>query len=74
MDYKKLLLLSCILALGACASHRQGAVCSEIRYRLDNLDYNDDQREWIEAEWETCVAERDSLAEIDARQYETVWE
>ena len=74
MGFKSLCWGFAVLCLVSCASLRQNAVCSEIRYRLDNMDYNDDQKEWIEEEWRACIAERDSLAIIDGEKYETLLE
>ena len=57
-----------VLALASCASHRKLANCEEIRYRLDHskdLEYNDDQRAWIEEEWKACMVEYDTLKEHD---------
>jgi len=58
----------------SCASHRKQANCSEIRYRLDHLQYSPEQREWIEGEWTECKYEQDSLAKIDAVKFRGIYE
>jgi hypothetical protein len=62
-----------VLLLVGCASHRKAANCSEIRYRLDHMEYNEDQREWIEEEWRQCKVEYDSLARIDSVKYKGIY-
>lgn len=61
-----------MLAL-SCASHRKKANCGEIRYRLDHMQYNEDQREWIEEEWRQCEAEYDSLNKTDRAKYQGIY-
>lgn len=72
MVYRALLMV--ILLLSGCVSHRKQAVCSEIRYRLDHMEYNEDQREWIEEEWKTCKQEYDSLARLDSARHGDIYQ
>ncbi|HSQ40897.1 MAG TPA: hypothetical protein VLM37_01305 [Fibrobacteraceae bacterium] len=62
------------LLLVACASQRKAANCSEIQYRLDHMQYTEDQREWIEGEWHQCQTEYDSLARIDSVRYGGIYQ
>lgn len=71
---KKMVVLSAmLLLLFSCASHRKKANCSEIRYRLDHMEYNEDQREWIEEEWKLCESEYDSLSKVDQNRYQGIY-
>lgn len=70
---QKLGLLFLVLLTG-CASHRKQANCEEIRYRLDHVQYEEDQRDWIEEEWKTCTLEADSLAQADRKQYQGIYQ
>lgn len=62
-----------LLVLASCASHRKKANCTEIRYRLDHVQYTEDQRDWIEEEWKQCMFEYDSLAKLDSAQYQGIY-
>jgi|GEM_PF-3130354 len=66
-------ILGLILLLSACASQRKKANCSEIRYRLDHVSYDDDQRQWIEDEWSYCIAEYDSIRKVDSVKYRSIY-
>lgn len=64
-----LLIILVVSLLLSCASTRKKANCSEIRYRLDHMQYTEDQKEWIEGEWQACMLEYDSLARLDSARY-----
>lgn len=68
-----LLLLTTFFLAFSCASHRKKANCSEIRYRLDHVQYTEDQREWIEEEWKLCESEYDSLKKVDSKNYQGIY-
>lgn len=63
-----------VLLITGCPSHRKKANCSEIRYRLDHIEYTEDQKEWIVQEWELCEREADSLGKVDAVKYRGIYE
>jgi len=69
----KFILCITLLVLAGCASHRKKANCSEIRYRLDHVQYSEDQHDWIEGEWKECMSEYDSLAKVDSVQYQGIY-
>lgn len=71
---KRLLLFTTCLLAFSCASHRKQANCSEIRYRLDHVQYTEDQREWIEEEWRLCESEYDSLKKVDRKKYQGIYD
>jgi hypothetical protein len=62
-----------ILLIVGCASQRKKVNCNEIRYRLDHVSYDDDQRQWIEEEWSYCMVEYDSLRKIDSVKYRGIY-
>lgn len=71
---KAVLVVGMLTLFISCASQRKQATCHEIKYRLDHLDYNDNQREWIQAEYEECQKEQADLAHQDSVQYRSIYE
>lgn len=62
------------LALMSCASHRQGAVCSEIEYRLNTMSYSPEQRAFTEEELRQCREEQGEMAASEAATRKSIYE
>lgn len=69
-----LLFAAITLLLSACAAKRQQAVCEEIRFRLNTLDYSSDQREFIQEELDSCQSRHDSLETVQNKKYQGIYE
>ncbi|MBR4916103.1 MAG: hypothetical protein IKZ45_03365 [Fibrobacter sp.] len=67
-------LLLFAVCLFACAGERQGAVCSEIQYRLDTQTYSPDQRAYIENELRECREEEAKKRGADAQTRQGIYE
>ena len=68
-----------LLCLGSamfmsCAGQRQGLVCEEIEYRLNNMSYSPDQRYYMEEELRTCREEEAKKKGEGAESRKSIYE
>jgi len=61
------------LSLVSCASQRQNAVCSEIRMRLNSMQYSAEQRVFIQEELDSCESTRQTLENKESQQYQGIY-
>ena len=64
----------CLLGLYACAAQRKDAVCTEIRMRLNSMDYSASQRVFIQEELDSCESARRSLDAEQQNQYKSIYQ
>ena len=72
----KLLFFSslCLSALYGCAAQRKDAVCTEIRMRLNSMDYSASQRVFIQEELDSCESARSALEAQQQNQYQSIYQ
>ena len=72
----KLLIFSslCLSGLYACAAQRKDAVCTEIRMRLNSMDYSASQRVFIQEELDSCESARRALDAEQQNQYKSIYQ
>ena len=68
-----------LLCLGSvvfvsCAGQRQGLVCEEIEYRLNNMSYSPDQRYYMEEELRSCREEETKKKGEGAESRKSIYE
>ncbi len=61
------------LMLVSCASQRQNAVCSEIRMRLNSMQYSAEQRVFIQEELDSCESTQQALETKESQQYQGIY-
>ena len=65
-------LCECVLLL-SCAGQRQGVVCDEIEYRLNNMSYSPDQRYYMEEELKACREDEAKKKKGEEKNYNEVY-
>ena len=66
-------LLACCLLFG-CAGQRQGVVCDEIEYRLNNMAYSPDQRYYMEEELKACREDEAKKKTASAEKRQSIYD